>query len=87
MEYTIYDIPYQYDRDLFYINKETYNMMFNDDYYFQPIEIEFVEDNYVIPELWLSKKMIEKGMYYCTNQEAKDWMQSYIDKWIEQGEW
>jgi hypothetical protein len=87
MKYKIYNIPYQYYSDLFYNNKETYDMMSNINYYYQPLEIEFIDGNYIIPILVLSKEMIEKGMYYCNNKEAKNFMQECINKWIENGEW
>lgn len=87
MKYKIYNIPYQYDRDLFYNNKETYDMMSDTNHYYQPLEMELIDGIYIIPILILSKEMIEKGMYYCSNQKAKDWMQKYIDKWIKKGRW
>jgi hypothetical protein len=88
--YTIEYMPYQYDRDLFYINRETYQMMYDTNHY-EAGEIYFDGDrndkNYFILIVFLSKEMIEKGMYYCTNQKAKNFMQEYIDEWIKEGRW
>ena len=78
-------MKYEYDRDLFYSNREVYDMHWDTNHYEQ-IGMVFEDNNYFV-SLYLSKEIIEKAMYYCQNKEAKEYMQNHIDEWVKEGVW
>jgi len=78
-------MKYEYDRDLFYSNREVYCMHWNPHHYEQ-IDMVFEDNNYFV-SVYLSKEIIEEAMYYCKNKEAKKFMQGHIDEWVKEGVW
>lgn len=79
-------MPYKFHKELFYIPYETYQLM-NIKAHHNIISIIPDYDCQYMVDVELSKPLIEKGMYYCSNEDAKNYMQYYIDQWIKKKVW
>ena len=69
---------------LFYIPK-TYNMDYKNHY--SQFGLKHTQEEGWLLYCLMSKELIEKGMYYARNSEAKEYLQLCINEWIERGIW